>query len=564
MSSAENHLISVLGSAINCQRRWQDLHSRLLSDLLPEPCSHLPAATAPTLSDHSDLPDHTQQQQQQAEEADDEGRAMNKEAQRRIEQRIASARAAARQPPELLRRDTERRLLAELVASCALSVAGMSFAYANALLALVAAWSTHAVLRRRHLYRGLVPGPLYTAALLLGVVAALLAALDFTAVFWDGPGYANWASVFVPATYPFFLAHLAVTSAALWKMRTALRAAAQAQLMRAGAAEAEVPPLHFALRGGRAVPVSEGEGVDDDAVVSVYDCPGYDVRLRVATQFGVSEAAVTAALDPERASGVALRSGGRVAEVAFKVPQPYAVGDNFRVRTETVGLFIARDGSDGGRAAVVTLDQRSLLEGGLGSASDAWDVAVRLLRRTTARVDGLVRLLDNSSRGAEDELSEAADNLHMEKLFHIQKSLMGLTGALEDNGRLVRRLADAGGALGLSLRQLAALDKAAAEIERSREVAGVINGNIMALMDSRVGVVGDNLNTTMMNMNAAVIAVTIPTFCASVGAMSEFNDWLGDNQFDKAIGFSVFLLGCVLVGVALFVLIRMTLKWWIR
>lgn len=66
----------------------------------------------------------------------------------------------------------------------------------------------------------------------------------------------------------------------------------------------------------------------------------------------------------------------------------------------------------------------------------------------------------------------------------------------------------------------------------------------------------------MMNMNAVIIAISIPGFGASVGGMSEFSAWLGPSEETKAIGFSIFVFTCLVVGISIFVVIRKTMRWW--
>ena len=72
-------------------------------------------------------------------------------------------------------------------------------------------------------------------------------------------------------------------------------------------------------------------------------------------------------------------------------------------------------------------------------------------------------------------------------------------------------------------------------------------------MDARASIINNNLNVMMKNMNAIVIAISIPTFLTGVGGMSEFTAFLTGTKW--YVAYPAFVVGMILLALFIYWLI---------
>eukprot|EP00727_Mastigamoeba_balamuthi_P009516 m51a1_g5187 hypothetical protein (580) ;mRNA; f:189739-191689 len=448
--------------------------------------------------------------------------------------------------------DSEARLRAEMVAHVVLTVACLVFVYANVALAVVAPVFSFLVVSRKEDYKHVVSPHLFNAVGFLGALAAMLGVLDFSTAFWDGPGYTNWAKVFVPATYPPILLYLALAAFVFAKMLRKLKEARVTSGLCRVAEEAR----HYAVSESGELSPAPLEG----SCVSVYTNPGFDTRLGIVSTFGVTYEAVQRCLDPHEPVGLSLRPSHTL--LVLKFPSGAAgAGAVPEFRPETVGVFVLP-----GRLLVVARTPLPLLErrrvrGGRGVGLDAWDVAVQLIAESVAlyarHLAGLSATVDDIERC----FADSVDNERLLELFEAEKSMAYLLTATASNGRLLASLSG-GELLSLQPRQHARLNQLFADNRHVVKGARLLSDSIAGLMDSRAAVIGNNLNYMMVDMNGLVIGIAIPAFLGALAGMSEFSAWLGPRGEQKAVGFTVFSMVSVVICVGSFIVIRKTLRWW--
>ena len=104
--------------------------------------------------------------------------------------------------------------------------------------------------------------------------------------------------------------------------------------------------------------------------------------------------------------------------------------------------------------------------------------------------------------------------------------------------------------MGFSAENLESLDDQAIENHQFLDQAKVYSQVLSDLMDVRASVINNNLNVMMKNMNAIVIAVSVPTFFTGIGGMSEFSAIVG-SRLQWYISYPLFfgLMGLLALGI---------------
>eukprot|EP00727_Mastigamoeba_balamuthi_P009517 m51a1_g5188 hypothetical protein (572) ;mRNA; r:191771-193848 len=451
--------------------------------------------------------------------------------------------------------ESPRRLLCEMVAGAVLTLACMAFVHANAGLCVVVPVFAYLVAQRKTPFtkRKHVHPYLYNAVVINAVVVVLAAALNFSLVFWWPATelYETFGKAFVPATYPFFLAQVALTTVTYWKMRSQLLAHLRAKSLAAGV----VPVSRFySLRNGKVLPAA----AEGDRRVAVFVNPSASEQREMAARYGLDARALAAVLDPSKPVHLAAAGAGSATAV-IKVPHLYTVDGQMHFTTENVGLFVCED-----RLVVVLLNAFPLFEGRMPfMVNDVWDAVLVILERSVKMFEENTRLLQGCSDEAQESILETMANDTLMTFFRLEKSLVLFTSALTANHKLLTSLAQHAHELGLDAQQQRSL---CAVLERNKHCKKETHGLkdvLTELMDSRAAIVANNLNTMMTNLTAILIGHAVVVFGATVGGMSEFGAWLGDdNQPIKAVGFSIFCVLASLAAVGFFVFFRLTIHWW--
>ena len=97
------------------------------------------------------------------------------------------------------------------------------------------------------------------------------------------------------------------------------------------------------------------------------------------------------------------------------------------------------------------------------------------------------------------------------------------------------------------------LDDLAIENRQFLDQAEVYSQVLSGLMDARASIINNNLNVMMKNMNAIVIAISVPTFFTGVFGMSEFTAFLTGSKW--FVGYPLFVFAMLLLALFIYWLI---------
>jgi magnesium transporter len=312
-------------------------------------------------------------------------------------------------------------------------------------------------------------------------------------------------------------------------------------------------PDYLRIVAGRLEECAEGE-----AQVCVHTSPGADERKGLVEHLKLDEHTLASSLDPDELARVELEPDHLA--IIFKRPKGYSAPDQLVFRVNSVGFFLFRD-----RLVAILPEGGRLFDGRpLANIQSVQELTLKILMRTVQHFTGHLKVIHTMTDEIEQRIEKSVENSSLLQLFAFEKSLVYYVNAIHSNTGVIERLknnAQNPTTAGFTPQDVEFIDDLLIENRQGYELA-MISSNILAgLMDARASIISNNLNVMMMNLNALVIAVSVPSFFAAVGGMSEFSAVFG-LQKHLVIGYVLFLLIMLLLGVSIFYLIRRFERLW--
>lgn len=292
----------------------------------------------------------------------------------------------------------------------------------------------------------------------------------------------------------------------------------------------------------------------DGGRVVVCNCPDDAERAKLITEWGLDEHTLRSALDPEELGRVEYESDHTA--IIFKRPKRYHASDNFLFKVTSVGLFLFED-----KLLLVTNDPDPLFNGrAFTKVRSLSSLALKVLYGTVIHFEEHLRVMNAISDELEKQVQNAAGNRHLLHMFTLEKGLVYYLNAISSNGRVLDKLRNHASRFRFTEDDQDYLEDTIIENTQCFEMANTYSQVVSSLMDARASLVGNNLNVMMKNLNAIVIAVSIPSFFASMLGMSEFSMMIGGGHWWWA--YPIFVAAMVGLGVLTFSLIRRLEQRW--
>ncbi len=301
----------------------------------------------------------------------------------------------------------------------------------------------------------------------------------------------------------------------------------------------------FMLQGGKVI-----ECEDQAASIFVYCTLDEAEKKYLIETLEIDEHTLDSALDPEELGRMEFEP--EHAAIIFKRPKQYTAADNFFFRVTTCGYFLFGD-----KLVIIDSERPTAFEGRLFSrVHTIQDLLLRLLFQNISHFVEHLKVMNTICNELEDGIIKAKENRHLIHMFTISKGLVYYLHAINSNGRVLAKLKVSAVKMHLSTENLEYLDDLLIDNAQCSEQASTHGQVLASLMDARAFLVSNNLNVMMKNLNAVVIAVSVPNFIAAVGGMSEFTMMTGSSNWP--LTYSLFFLAMVALGWVTFYAI---IKW---
>lgn len=277
--------------------------------------------------------------------------------------------------------------------------------------------------------------------------------------------------------------------------------------------------------------------------IDVYVLPDEQERRHLTEDLEIDEHTLASSIDPDETPRIEFEET-HIA-IILKYPKNYSADDNFLFRVKSMGIFMFAD-----RVVVVVDDNVQLFNSGKPYVriSTPCEVILRILHQTIRHFESHLRVINMCSDEIETEINESSDNRSLLNMFTLEKGLVYYLNALSGNRRVIERIRATAGKFNFTEEHIELLDDLAIENRQFLDQAQVYSQVLSGLMDARAAFINNNLNLMMKNMNAIVIAVSVPTFFTGVFGMSELSMMTGSNRW--MFVYPLFVI--MMIGLALF------------
>ncbi len=290
------------------------------------------------------------------------------------------------------------------------------------------------------------------------------------------------------------------------------------------------------------------KGTEGFPQIEVYILPDETERSHLINDYGVDEHTLLSSTDPDETPRIEFEDNH--AAVILKYPKNYSAEDNFLFKVKSMGIFIFPPE----RIVIVLDDSVPLFTGRLASnVKAAQDVLLKTLLQTIRHFETHLRVINMCSDEIEHEINKSCGNKNLLNMFTLEKGLVYYVNALNGNRRVIERMKVNAQKFGFTEENIELLDDLAIENRQFLDQAEVYSQVLSGLMDARASIINNNLNVMMKNMNAIVIAISIPTFFTGVFGMSEFTAFLTGSKW--YVGYPLFIFAMLLLALFVYWLI---------
>ena len=290
------------------------------------------------------------------------------------------------------------------------------------------------------------------------------------------------------------------------------------------------------------------KGAEGFPQIEVYILPDETERNHLINDYGVDEHTLLSSTDPDETPRIEFEDNHTA--VILKYPKNYSAEDNFLFKVKSMGIFIFPPE----RIVIVLDDSVPLFTGRLASnVKAAQDVLLKTLLQTIRHFETHLRVINMCSDEIEHEINKSCGNKNLLNMFTLEKGLVYYVNALNGNRRVIERMKVNAQKFGFTEENIELLDDLAIENRQFLDQAEVYSQVLSGLMDARASIINNNLNVMMKNMNAIVIAISVPTFFTGVFGMSEFTAFLTGSRW--FVGYPLFVFAMLLLALFIYWLI---------
>ncbi len=277
--------------------------------------------------------------------------------------------------------------------------------------------------------------------------------------------------------------------------------------------------------------------------VDIYILPEPEEQTYLTEVLGIDHHTLASSIDTDETPRIEFEDN--YTAIIIKYPKNYSADDNFLFRVKSMGIFLFPD-----RVVIVVDDELQLFTGKIATkVYTIQDVLLRALAQTIRHFESHLRVINMCSEEIETQLNETYDSSSLLDMFTLEKSLVYYVNALSGNRRVLERMRASAYRFQFTEENLELLEDLQIENHQFLDQAQVNSQVLSSLVDARAGIINNNLNVLMKNMNAIVIAVSIPTFFTGVFGMSELTMICGAENW--YIFFPAFFI--LMAGLAFFV-----------
>jgi len=224
--------------------------------------------------------------------------------------------------------------------------------------------------------------------------------------------------------------------------------------------------------------------------------------------------------------------------------------------TTSVGLILQRD-----RLTVIERERFPLPRDThhTGPAT-LMELVLRGMQESVHEFIRRLRTIKEISRTTQARLTRTLDNSELLRMFDLSETLVFVVDAVDANGTVLRRMAANAKHLGLSEREVDLLDEVMIDNAQLSRQGHIYITIFAGLMDARGSIVNNNMNVLLRNLTIVNVVFLPLAVIAGMGGMSEFSMLLKHYNIPWQVGYPLFTLALIVLGV----LIGFGIRLWIH
>ncbi len=286
----------------------------------------------------------------------------------------------------------------------------------------------------------------------------------------------------------------------------------------------------------------------EEAKIFVLTAPSEKEKKEILSLFNIDEHNLASCFDPEELSRVEFEN--EHIEMIFKRPKNYSSKDNFLFKVSSMGLFLFP------KHLIIVLPEDLPIFSGkyFKHVIGIKEIFLKMIYNSISHFIGHLKVINMIADEIEQKLSHSMENKYLLNMFTLEKSLVYYTSALSSNQFAIEKLRAQAHKYGFKERSTEFMEDLIIENNQCRAQSDMFAQIFAGLMDARASIINNNLNVLMKNLTAIAVAVSIPTFLASLGGMSEVSIITGiDNP---KVAHLIFFLVSATIGIISFILFK--------
>jgi magnesium transporter len=148
------------------------------------------------------------------------------------------------------------------------------------------------------------------------------------------------------------------------------------------------------------------------------------------------------------------------------------------------------------------------------------EVFLKLIFRSTLHFNQRLKVINAVSESLEHKINTSMENSHLLNLFALEKSLVYFLNAISLNSTLLERIKMNSAKIGIIGEDSEHLDDIIIENNQCYKLAEIYSNILAGMMDARVSIVSNNLNSLMKTLNVITIGIMVPTLVVSAFSMN--------------------------------------------
>lgn len=296
----------------------------------------------------------------------------------------------------------------------------------------------------------------------------------------------------------------------------------------------------YSVINGKIVPAASGS-----PLIEVYILPDDEERSHLVNDYKINEHTMSSCVDPNETPRIEFEK--EYTAVIMKYPKNYSAEDNYFFRIKSMGIFLFPP-----THIVILLDENHPLfprRFPPVALDTPQDVMLRVMLQIVRHFEEHLNCINTLSNELERDISSSVDNRSLMNTFTLGKGLIYYVNALRWNSHVLNKITYSSSRFQFDEENMELLEDISIENNQFLEQAKTYSQVLEGMMNARASMINNNLNLMMKNMNALVIAISVPTFITGVGGMSEFTSIFGKKWW--YIAYPAFFL--VMASVAFFI-----------